>query len=237
MKKALIIIVLCLINYTSSFAQIAQGTKWLSGSINYFSKSDDTLGGFGNYKTMYQSFSFSPVFGYFIKENQLLGIGFIYSNSNNSINYDDTFNNNGGTSLVNQSKSNLYGVQLFYRKFFPLSSKFYIAAESNFYIKGGKKKQELPDNLDISNIKTNITQTRLSGKLALIYFFTSKFATEMNIGGLNLDYNKSKGSYEQRVYTGAGTFIRETIKFENQDINMSSSFFFNNISLGFQFYF
>ncbi|MCU0437730.1 MAG: hypothetical protein MUC49_07415 [Raineya sp.] len=239
MKKALIIIFLCLLNYTSSFAQIAQGTKWLSGSINFSSKSDDTIGYNFDYKTKHQSFSFSPIFGYFIKENQLLGIGAIYSQFNYSENYDSNlFPQNNGSTLIKQSKYNLYGTQILYRKYFPLSSKFYVAAEGNASIRIGKKTQTPPDfAYEIFDVKSNIIQSSLSGKAILVYFFTRKFSTEMNIGSLNLNYNSTKGSFQQRTHYYGQPPVIETIKFENQDINVSSSFFFNNISLGFQFYF
>lgn len=237
MKKVFLIATLCLLGNTDSFAQIAQGTKWISGSFGLNTSNAENNRSFGFYdnsKSEHVSINASPTFGYFFKENQLIGVGALFSNTNSS-----SENSSSSSKNNNTSKSNLYGGQILYRKYFPLSSKFYIVTEGNINFQSGKSSstQKIYENdiLATERIQnSNPFKAGLSGKAFIVYFISPKISTELGLGSLGLNYNKSKGTYTNVDFINQQETTNDT---KNSSIDFSSSFFFNNISLGFQFYF
>jgi len=237
MKKISFVLALMLAT-CFSFAQIAQGTKWLSGSAS-FSLSN----GNGNYiqpnyydnsQSKSSSLGFSPTFGYFFKDNQLLGVGALFSNYNTN-----SENNYIDSKSIYESNSSMYGGKILYRKYFPLSSKFYIAAggNANFQIgKGDYTYKEFSNNiLALQRIEdSNLTQIQIGGEAVVVYFISQKLSTELSLGSLGLNYSKRKGTY--KVYNPSDQ-SEATDNTDSSSFNFSSSFLFNNISLGFQLYF
>lgn len=121
-----IILILTLFTCTVSFSQKKKGDFLIKKKTTEITGDISLLIGDDNYnsETFYSgserqtfSLSFSPNFGYAIKDNLIVGIGARYGHSySKQIFYDEEFSEN-------KSNSNLYSVFPYIKKYFPLGKK------------------------------------------------------------------------------------------------------------------
>ena len=111
MKKFITSLSLFLAVLPAAYSQISKGSILLGGGIgfgSYKSKTD-----IGNPETKKNNFLISPVIGFAIKENLIVGGDIVYG-----------YGKNSNMPISTQKTSNI-GAGVFVRKYFPISSKFY----------------------------------------------------------------------------------------------------------------
>ena len=133
MKKQVIIAAL-LFTAASSFAQIAAGTKYVGGILNFNTKTESsTLGSTTTKSPSSSSFTGSPEFGYFVADNLAVGVSLDLT-SRTTTNYKADGSENAKTV------SGGTGVTLYGRKFFNINENLSLFGGLNVGYTGGVTK-------------------------------------------------------------------------------------------------
>ena len=114
MKKVLLLAVTAISIVFTTKAQITKGSVLLGGSLSIATNSTENQSG----EITSNSFFFSPQLGYSVSNNNVWGLRLIYGKSNNQ------------TPNFPETDGNGYGGGIFYRKYFPLSNRFYLLGEA-----------------------------------------------------------------------------------------------------------
>ncbi len=200
MKK----IFLLLLVPVCSWAQFAKGNKFISGNIG-FDNQNYTYGN-GNGGSLYQTYSVGPSFGYFLRENLAVGI---------SIGYSGNYQQNKGSqpNTGGESKTGGFSSNLFARRFFPLSEKFFFALN-------GSLGYSRSNSTNINYFTNATTETKsyswgLSISPMFIFLASTHWGFQGAIG--NLYYSHS-------------------YNFTNENVWDDSGFSISGITLGFTYY-
>ncbi|MEY8760788.1 outer membrane beta-barrel protein [Chryseobacterium tongliaoense] len=193
MKKLLLASAIALFGLSN--AQIAKGTTYLSGQVNYTSTQDN------NTDAKTEDFKIVPTVGYFVGTNLAVGLGVGYVNGSK-------------TATVLDSKvkttTDAFVVAPFVRKYWTIGEKLYFFGQLEVPMAFGKDKLEA----DAANISTEnkFTSIGVNVKPGLDYFLSKNWSIEATIGefGYNnfkyKDLDKSTDNYNFGLNLSSVTF-------------------------------
>lgn len=175
MKKILLLAFLA----TGSFAARTQtkGTNTIGLGINLQSQKTEQNSQGNQFKSEQKSSSFSLGYGHFIKDNERLGIDFLYSEDNSE-----------STSDYN---SKTYGGNLNYQKYFPLFKKFFAFGGGRggySYTKSTSKGFTPPADINESSGNSY----SLGGYGGASWFLSKRLAFEAQLLSVEIVYSKTK---------------------------------------------
>lgn len=187
MKKVLLAGAVALFGLSN--AQIAKGTTYVSGQVNYAQKELNNSN-----DERRENFTILPTVGYFVNTNLAVGLGVGYQNANTKTTTDQ------GANTVVKSKytESAFVVAPFVRKYWTLSDKLYIFGQLEVPMAFGQTKDEdtttttLGGNTTVvsTSNKYNKTTIGVNVKPGLDYFLNKNWTIEATIG--EFGYNTSK---------------------------------------------
>ena len=122
MKKILLLSFVCFCIVSIANSQINKGSILLGGGFNFLNNKETI----GNPNQKENSTGFTPAIGVAIKQNLLIGIQFIYAYSKNTITSSPDY------------KNNVYGAEIFLRKYLVLGKSFYLFGQTDLYYRHSK---------------------------------------------------------------------------------------------------
>ncbi|RQO40767.1 opacity protein [Chryseobacterium sp. KBW03] len=191
MKKILLAGAVALFGLSN--AQIAKGTTYLSGSVEYSQKETNN----GNDKK--ENFNVLPTVGYFVNTNLAVGLGIGYQTEKNTTTTTATL---GNTTIVNENvtKTPAFVVAPFVRKYWTLSDKLYFFGQLAVPMQFGKTETETSSvattgNTVVSNstsTEAKYTKIGVTVKPGLDYFLNKNWSIEATIGEFGYSNYKPK---------------------------------------------
>ncbi|AZA83868.1 opacity protein [Chryseobacterium lactis] len=175
MKKILLAGAVALFGLSN--AQIAKGTTYLSGSVEYSQKETDN----GNYKK--EKFNVLPTVGYFVDTNLAVGLG---------IGYQTEKTTTTTTLTENVTKKPAFVVAPFVRKYWTLSEKLYIFGQLAVPMQFGKTEIENTVGNTTTSNEAKYTQIGVTVKPGLDYFLNKNWSIEATIGEFGYNNYKPK---------------------------------------------
>jgi hypothetical protein len=172
MKKILLtLLIIFSLNFISR-AQLSKGSVLLGGDLSWYSNKTTVT---GVQDTKGNSGSFIVSIGKAIKDNNFVGVNFIYSHTD------------GGYTM------NEYGVALFYRIYKDLGKNFFLFGEAGVEYNGSKQTDSYPFYPQETTMTTNTASIYLMPGLS--YKISKKFLLELSLPNLfNLNYYSSKAT-------------------------------------------
>ncbi|WP_370901488.1 outer membrane beta-barrel protein [Chryseobacterium gossypii] len=171
MKKLLLAGAVALFGLSN--AQIAKGTTYLSGQVNYTSTQDN------NTDAKTEDFKIVPTVGYFVGTNIAVGLGVGYVNGST-------------TQYINNAKvkntTDAFVVAPFARKYWTLGEKLYIFGQLEVPMAFGKDKREA--DAPYADSENKFTSIGVNVKPGLDYFLNKNWSIEATIG--EFGYNNFK---------------------------------------------
>lgn len=214
MRKILLLtIAMVCISFISN-AQITKGSTFLGGSIfvNSYSNKDDSSP-MNESKT--SNWGIRPQFGKAISTNKIFGVFLNYNNS--------TSKNSSGTNN-SKTTASTYGGGIFYRSYYPLSSRFFLFGEGSLGVNLGGEERATNK---ILNYKDDRTEVNLSLTPGISFAATKKLHLEAALNSLLfLSYHTT----ERKEYNLSGTVVR-TSKW-NQFNASANANGFSGLSIG-----
>ncbi|WP_375559998.1 hypothetical protein ACE193_20110 [Bernardetia sp. OM2101] len=171
---------LSIFTYSSSFAQLEQGTFVINERLDFSTTTTENNGsGYENKETrLYTTTSF----GYLLKENQEIGISLLYGRD--KISSQDNFGNNDVT------RQN-YGFGIYYKRYVPIVDKlsFFVTPQLDYLTTSEE------------NVNSNRNQIGANIYTGLLYHPTKRFGLSMNLVGAGINY-----SYHNQTMLKQNTF-------------------------------
>ncbi|MCE3074247.1 outer membrane beta-barrel protein [Chryseobacterium gwangjuense] len=212
MKKLLLASAIALFGLSN--AQIAKGTAYLSGQVNYAQEENN------NNDTKVESFRVIPTAGYFVNTNLAVGLGLGYAND--KVTTTTTSSVAGGTLTVeNKGTQSAFVVAPFVRKYWTLADKLYFFGQLEVPMAFGEYKEEgtqtfttgSTTTVNSTSDKTKFTSIGVNVKPGLDYFLNKNWSIEATIGefGYNtykedVDGAKSINNYKFGLNLSSVTF-------------------------------
>jgi hypothetical protein len=136
MKKKFYLFSVCLVSFFATRAQINKGAILLGGNLNFSTNNikPDSLGSGGNI------INIAPSVGKAIRENEVVGIGLLYTHSDSKV---------GGQINSFNFSSNAFGASVFMRRYRNLGKHFYIFGQGSFggdYLEDNSHDNGQPEN-------------------------------------------------------------------------------------------
>lgn len=175
MKKILLAGAVALFGLSN--AQIAKGTTYLSGSVEYSQKETNN----GNNKT--ENFNVLPTVGYFVGTNLAVGLG---------VGYQTEKTTNTTAIGENVTKQPAFVVAPFVRKYWTLGEKFYIFGQLAVPMQFGKTEYESTVGNVSTSTEAKYTQIGVTVKPGLDYFLNKNWSIEATIGEFGYNNYKPK---------------------------------------------
>jgi outer membrane protein len=161
MKKAILVVLSCLIGFTG-FGQIIKGTKAIGGGLSY---SSTIQPGYLGEDDSDSSFEIIPGIGYFVSDGLLIGINLGYS-------YGKT------TAFGGDTKSSGFAVGPLVRYYKPTSNEnFAIYGQFSFLYGSGKE-------TDSNNQETKTSAIDIAISPGFVYFLNNHWAVELGFRGI-----------------------------------------------------
>lgn len=176
MKKLLIASAVALFGLSN--AQIAKGTTYLSGTVNFSASEDNNT----NVKT--SELTLVPTVGYFVANNLAVGVG---------VGYASNVTKKEGTISSKNTLSAIV-VEPFARKYWTIGEKFYIFGQLSVPMAFGTDKREATVANISTSTKENFTSVGVSVKPGLEYFFNKNWTLEATIGDFGYSNFKYKNA-------------------------------------------
>lgn len=173
MKKVLLAGAIALFGLSN--AQIAKGTTYLSGEVNYSSTQDN------NTDNKREDFTITPTVGYFVSTNFAVGLGLGYTNGS-------TTNNFAGTE--NKLTTEAFVIKPFARKYWTIADKLYIFGQLEVPMEFGKDKNKVSSAVVNGETENKFTSIGVNVKPGLDYFLSKNWSIEATIG--EFGYNNKK---------------------------------------------
>ena len=219
-KNILILFALCTV--MTSYSQTEKGKMFIGGSVNLigYSQASSYSQSYPNNDFSDETFTITPNFAYFIKNNLAIGasldfrIGTNNQSANENINY----------SYSNKDRFVSYGIGGFTRYYIDISEKFklYISGRINYDYQTSKMTSITNDS--ISNSSDDLlNNTTLSVSGGLVYFITPKLGLEASFGNIYYEYSYDKDKNSPSNYNSQS----------NYGINLNPS----TLYLGLNYYF
>ena len=212
-KFYMLTIVITCISFVSN-AQITKGSTFLGGSVavNSYSNEDDSSP-MNESKT--SSWGIRPQFGKAISTNKIFGA---------FLNYTSSMTENSSGTNNSKTTGSSYGGGIFYRSYYPLSSRFFLFGEGSL---GVQLADEERTTNKILNYKDDRTEVNLALTPGISFAATKKLHLEASLNSLLfLSYENS----ERKEYNLSGTVVR-TLK-GNQFNGSANANGFSGLSIG-----
>ncbi|RXF70204.1 outer membrane beta-barrel protein [Arcticibacter tournemirensis] len=200
MKKILLLFLLALVSFGTTYAQTEKGTTHLGLNLNYSSDKTESnsFNAFDNsydlYESKVNSFSLGPSFSYFIADKLEMGVGVGYTNS--------TQKSEGRSISYQELKQHQYFTSAFLRKHIMFSSQF--GMRTGPYVSYSYLSSKLVYE-DQADQKQNINTYAAGINLGIEYFPIKKLGIAANLA--DLSYNHSKLKHEGFVtYSKSDSF-------------------------------
>lgn len=184
MKKVLLAGAIALFGLSN--AQIAKGTAYLSGQINYSSVDDRD-----NNDAKRETLRIIPTVGYFVGTNLAVGVGVGYKQTTDKVS-TTTFTGPFTSTSVGKDIEDAVVVAPFVRKYWTIADKLYIFGQLEVPMEFGNYKQEgtlttyneVTNNTTIQSVstKTKYTSVGVNVKPGLDYFLNKNWSIEATIG-------------------------------------------------------
>lgn len=236
MKKLLFVSLLVNFVFTT-FAQLSEGRSMIGGSFSFSkNQTNDNDTSYNKYTQVNKrnNFNGSLNYGYFIKDNLMLGAFGSYGSNTNSSNMNYIHPNSGYYRSSNTYRSILFSGGLFLRYYKMLgNSKFALFANLSSSFGGGNYTQYIVYKNSVVNdtittdTKGKISSLRIAINPGLVYFLTKNIAIETSFGGLGYDWGITK-NYARDVFIGDS---------KSSGFNSNLSVSLSSIFLGVNFYF
>jgi Outer membrane protein beta-barrel domain len=209
MKKQLLVTAMAVGISLCGFAQ-TKGTNAVSFGVN--STTNKVTG--NNYEDKVKNNSFTLGYGYFIKDNNKIGLDLTYGLNKN------TYNNN-----MNNQELKSYGGNLSYQRYFPLvKTLFAYAGGKGGYTYSKNNSQYINTSPQTTSYTSN--QYAIGAYGGITWFVSKRFALETSLLSADITYSKT----EQNEVNSNSYFTKS----EYTSFNLSSQGFINN--LGFKIY-
>lgn len=209
MKKSLILILSLMLLSISSFAQLQKGNLLLGGNVNFQTSSteSDNLGVAGGNTAKSNSFSISPLVGYFLSDRTVFGM---------KVNYFSSKTENlilAGPSVIFENDQ--IGLGPFVRRYFPVKDwvAFYGQAEMNY----GSSKYFQTNNSNSSS-ETKIRSVNFAASLGLSFFPTKWMSIDVSAHPLSF--------YHQNNENTLGNSSSSEVNTNGFNFNLNSNSFF-----------
>ncbi|GEJ44289.1 MULTISPECIES: outer membrane beta-barrel protein [unclassified Chryseobacterium] len=193
MKKILLMGAVAL--FALSNAQIAKGTSYLSGQVEYYHKEKNEF----EAKTKDDVIRILPTAGYFVDSNLAIGLGVGYKSAvtKYTVNGFEFLN-----TIEIKNTDNAFVVAPFVRKYWTLSDKLYIFGQLQVPLEFGNEKLDFNSEGDGGDPilsapfteKNNYTNIGVNIKPGLDYFLTKNWSIEATVG--EFGYNTYKKDME-----------------------------------------
>lgn len=237
MKKQILAISMVLISGIA-YAQPQRGRSLLGANLNGSFSTEESPGylnyGFPNNgtKTRYSSFGIAPNLKYFVSDKASLGFGLSYNNSSQK--QRDT----KADTLLNDSHSNAFGVNVNHTKYFLLRGKLYLGLENQLYTSLNKTNSPKQDyyKRDMVSTAINIGYTFSPG---LLYFVSDRLVFSTYFSLLVVNFNSSKSNYKYREYdnvSGTYSFNEKVTKSSSLDARMVKWTNLSSLTIGIHYY-
>ena len=210
----------------TTYSQTEKGKMFIGGQFSLGGNTNSGLDSLTTNNTNVVTFSISPNFGYFIKDNLAIGAILNFGTSGETQNYQNSQNTPSYKTTYNYNYTS-YGIGLFARQYYNITGnfRFYLNGGINYSYQTTKTTYTNPtyayyptsEENHSNNFSINITP-------GLAYFVTPKIAIQTTFGNLFYNYSISKipnVSYDNHSYSG------------NYGLNLNSSSF----ALGLNYYF
>ncbi|WP_326983756.1 outer membrane beta-barrel protein [Chryseobacterium sp. MYb264] len=178
MKKVLLAGAIALFGLSN--AQIAKGTTYLSGTVNFSSNEDN------NTDRKIDKLTLVPTVGYFVGTNLAVGVGVGYTQSTNKVENDVT-----NTKFTKSA----FVVEPFVRKYWTLGEKLYIFGQLSVPMEFGSDKNEATVANVSTSSKDKFNSFGVAVKPGLDYFLNKNWTIEATIGEFgysNFKYKDAK---------------------------------------------
>ncbi|MCA6066141.1 porin family protein [Chryseobacterium sp. RG1] len=175
MKKLLLASAIALFGLSN--AQIAKGTTYLSGVVNYSSTQDN------NTDSKVEKFTITPTVGYFVGTNLAVGLGVGYTTATNT-------STSPISTVETKISDDAFVVKPFVRKYWTLGDKLYIFGQLEVPMAFGKEKSEYSGTASQYNTENKYTSIGVNVKPGLDYFLNKNWSIEATIG--EFGYNNFK---------------------------------------------
>ncbi|MCJ7932115.1 MAG: porin family protein [Chryseobacterium sp.] len=193
MKKILLTGAVALFGLSN--AQIAKGTTYLSGQIEYHHNENNEVNG----SRKDDVFKILPTAGYFVASNLAVGLGVGYKSAVSKYEVGDAAISN---VLEIKDTDNAFVVTPFVRKYWTLSEKLYIFGQLLVPLEFGQEKIESSSASDggdpffnyYFSQKNKYTRIGVNIKPGLDYFLNKNWSIEATLG--EFGYNTYKADYE-----------------------------------------
>ncbi|KMQ67263.1 opacity protein [Chryseobacterium sp. FH2] len=176
MKKVLLAGAIALFGLSN--AQIAKGTTYLSGEINYTSTQDNNT----DYKR--EDFKITPTVGYFVGTNLAVGLGVGYTNGSTTNYFVE--------DVKTKTTRDAFVIKPFARKYWTLADKLYIFGQLEVPMEFGKDKREVSGDVTNINTENKFTSIGVNVKPGLDYFLNKNWSIEATVGEFGYKNEKYK---------------------------------------------
>lgn len=168
MKKALPLLLVCLMISLISSAQINKGAHLIGGSIGFSTLT--TNSDRGSFNGDYNNFRISPAYGYAIKKNLIIG-------------GDVEIQTGKNETLTSTQKFNGFGAGFFVRRYLPLGKGFYLFGQGRF---GVLQTKDVTTTKVAPTIESTRTQTSAGVSVypGVSYAINNKLQLEIGLNNL-----------------------------------------------------
>lgn len=189
MKKIVLVSAVAL--FSLSNAQIAKGTAYLSGQVEYNHNENNQF----TEKRKEDIVKILPTAGYFVAENLAVGLGIGYKSAVTKYEVGNAAISN---LLEIKDTDNAFVVAPFVRKYWTLSDKLYIFGQLQVPLEFGQQKFDANSNIEMGDpqlapsfsSKNNYTKIGVNIKPGLDYFLSKKWSIEATFGEFGYNTNK-----------------------------------------------
>lgn len=236
MKKQILAISMVLISGIA-YAQPQKGRGLLGADFNgNFSTQERP--GYLNYSTLnptkgkYASFGIGPNLKYFVGDKSSIGFGLSYNTSSQKE------RDAKADTLLNDSHSNGFGVNVNYTKYFLLKGKLYLGLENGLYSDLTKTNDPNQDyyKRDVVSKSINIGYRFSPG---LVYFASDRLVLSTYFSLFGVNFKSSESTYKYREYDNvSGTYIFNNKSSKESSINARMINWTNlsSLSVGINYY-
>lgn len=183
MKKILLAGAVALFGLSN--AQIAKGTTYVSGTLNFSSTENNNNNRTDNELVLV------PTVGYFVASNVAVGVGVGYASATNKVDGDITDTKFTKSAVV---------VEPFVRKYWTLGEKFFIFGQLSVPMQFGTDKNETSTNNTSVTTKDKFNSFGVSVKPGLDYFLNKNWTLEATIGEFGYSNFKYKDAKSVNSY-------------------------------------
>jgi len=180
----------CILFSICGHAQFTKGDKFIGGNISMrhdsYDNGDRTSGNMG----------FSPSIGFLMNKNFALGVGFDYS----YYSYKNFYN---GQPFIKQT-SRSFGPQIFAKRFFTISEKFFFALTGDISYSGSRAYSTQNGGSTTRSYSLGAAITP-----SFIFFPSSHWGIEASLGNLSYEHDQeipANGTKSNQINLDAGTF-------------------------------